>query len=102
MRGFGGQVRPSIFLSEEGPKGVYVAPFVRVDRVTTDVNGTSGDTVGFSAGAFAGYSFLFGERVNLRIGAGAQYMRYVVEVNGATESFDTPFPALDLVLGYVF
>ena len=102
MSGFGGQIRPSIFLTEDGPRGVYVAPYLRVDRVTTDVDGQKGDAVGFSSGLFVGYSFLLGERVNLRLGAGAQYMSYVVERGGATRAFETLFPALDLVLGYVF
>lgn len=102
LSGFGGQLRPSFFLTDIAPRGFYLAPFARVDRVTADVNGAKGNAVGFSAGTFGGYSFLFGERVNLRIGAGAQYMSYVVDVQGTRVAFKTLFPALDLVVGFVF
>ena len=102
LRGFGGQIRPSFFLTDDAPRGVYVAPYLRVDRVSATVSGASDTAVGFSAGAFGGYSLLLGERVNLRIGAGAQYMSYVVDVRGSRVAFKTLFPALDLVVGYVF
>jgi hypothetical protein len=105
MRGFGGQIRPSFFLTDDAPRGVYVAPFTRVDRVSstaTDANASTGSAVGFSSGVFAGYSFLFAERVNLRIGTGLQYMSYVVDAGGNRIAFKTFFPALDLVVGYQF
>lgn len=102
MRGFGGQVRPSFFVTEDAPRGVYVAPFTRVDGVSSSANGVTGSAVGFSAGVFAGYAFLFAERVNLRVGAGAQYMSYVVDAAGTRIAFKTFFPALDLVVGYQF
>ncbi|MBX3213381.1 MAG: hypothetical protein KF850_15195 [Labilithrix sp.] len=102
LRGVGGQVRPTIFLTDDGPRGVYAAPFLRIDRVTADKDGQSGHGVGFSTGAFVGYSFLLADRVNLRIGAGPQYMSYVVDVGRQRVAFQTLFPALDLVVGYVF
>jgi hypothetical protein len=102
MRGFGGQIRPSLFLTGDAPRGVYVAPFTRVDRVSSTANDVTGSAVGFSAGVFAGYSFLFAERFNLRVGAGAQYMSYVVDAAGTRIAFKTFFPALDLVVGYQF
>ncbi|MBX3263650.1 MAG: hypothetical protein KF782_28520 [Labilithrix sp.] len=102
LRGFGGQVRPTVFLTDDGPRGVYVAPFVRIDRVTAEEDGRSGHGVGFSTGAFVGYSFLLAERLNLRVGAGPQYMSYVVDVGRRRVAFQTMFPALDLVVGYVF
>lgn len=108
MTGLGGQIRPSFFVTDDAPRGVYVAPFLRVDRVSTtapSANGApaaTGSGVGFSTGVFGGYSFLFAERVNLRIGAGAQYLSYVVDAGGARVAFKTFFPALDLVVGFVF
>lgn len=102
LRGLGGQVRPSFFLTGDAPRGVYLAPFFRAERVTAEVDDAEGSAVGFSSGAFAGYSFLFGERVNLRLGAGAQYMSYVVDVQGTRVAFKTLFPAIDLVVGFVF
>jgi hypothetical protein len=102
LRGLGGQIRPSFFLTGDAPRGVYVAPYVRVERVTAEVNEASGNNVGWSAGAFGGYSLLFAERFNLRVGAGAQYLSYVVRVDGTRVAFKSVFPALDLVLGVVF
>jgi hypothetical protein len=102
VRGFGGQIRPSFFLTDDGQRGLYVAPYVRVNRVSATANDATGHAVGFSTGIFGGYSIFFGEHVNLRIGAGAQYMSYVVDVAGTRVAFKTVFPALDLVLGYAF
>lgn len=102
MRGFGGQIRPSFFLTDDAPRGLYVAPFTRVDRVSSTANDITGSAVGFSSGVFAGYSFLFAERVNLRVGTGAQYMSYVVQAASTRIAFKTFFPALDLVVGYQF
>ena len=102
VTGLGGQVRPTFFLTDDAPRGVYLAPYLRVNRVTATKNGAEGDAVGFSSGVFAGYSFVVAERVNFRIGAGAQYMSYVVDVAGERVAFKTVFPALDLVVGYLF
>ncbi len=102
LRGLGGQLRPSFFLTEDAPRGVYVAPFLRIDRVTATKDDLSGSAVGFSSGVFGGYSWLFAERVNLRLGAGVQYMAYDVPVGLERVRFRTLFPALDLVVGWVF
>lgn len=102
MRGFGGQVRPTFFLTDDGPRGLYVAPFLRVDAVSTEKNAVTGQGVGFSSGVFGGYAFLLGERVNLRGGVGAQYMSYVIDVAGERVAFKQFFPGLDLVVGYQF
>ena len=100
--GAGGQLRPTFFLTDDAPRGVYVAPFVRVDRVTASADGPKGSGVGWSLGAFVGYSFLFGEHVNLRVGAGAQYMSYSVDTHPVVVEWKKPYPALDLVVGYAF
>lgn len=99
--GFGGGIRPTIFLTDDAPSGVYVAPFLRIDRVTSDTTGSSSNW-GYSTGAFAGYSWLFKDHFNVRVGAGAQWLAYEVLVGQRRESFKTFFPALDLVVGYAF
>jgi hypothetical protein len=91
VSGFGGQARATWF-SRDDAHGLYVAPYLRVDNVTNDHERTTG----FCAGAFAGWAFAATSRIDVRIGAGAQYMRYVL----ATSKVDTPFVALDLVVGY--
>jgi len=95
--GFGGEVRPTYFMSAGG-RGVYVAPFLRVARVGADDTDDHG--VGFSAGAWAGYAFGLGKKLDLRVGAGAQYMRYFVDTSAGRVGLSTPFVALDLVVGY--
>lgn len=109
LRGLGGQIRPTFFLSDQAPGGIYVAPFVRMARVSgEDARGLRGTGIGWSVGSWIGYSFLFLEdRVNLRVGAGLQYMSYGVDIPTGSltpvrQEFDTLYPALDLVVGYRF
>ncbi len=103
LSGLGGQIRPSVFVTGDAPRGVYVAPFLRVDRVTAKSNGAEGRAWGYSAGGWVGYSFLFlADRLNLRIGAGVQVLAYDVSVQGKSVAFKSLFPALDLVVGYCF
>ena len=96
FRGFGAQLRPTFFPLGEGPRGLYLSPFGRVHRVTAEE--TSGASVGASVGAFAGWAFVFGDWLDLRVGAGAQYMGYAI---GAVE-WKKVYPALDLVVGLRF
>jgi hypothetical protein len=102
LSGFGGQIRTSVFPFGHAPSGPYIAPFVRVDRVTGEANGQMGSAVGASYGGFLGYSFLFWDRWNVRVGAGAQYMSYAVNAGGTRLEMRTFFPALDLVAGWTF
>ncbi len=108
LAGFGAQVRPTWFITHDGPRGLYLAPYFRVNRVRGEKDFAEGYNVGFSAGLFLGYSWVFAERFNLRVGAGAQYMSYHVDVPVGAGGQDTRlefrefFPALDLVLGYAF
>jgi hypothetical protein len=62
--------------------------------------------VGWSVGGTIGYSWLLGRLVNLRAGAGVQYLS--MEVSGESTYGQTRIgmkgvlPALDLSLGFVF
>jgi hypothetical protein len=98
VKGVGVGVRPTWFASETG-HGLYVSPYVR--GVLVDESsplGASGS--GFTAGVIAGYAFALCDKLDLRIGAGAQYIwfHYVADSGRLTTS--TPFAALDAVLGY--
>lgn len=95
--GVGGGVRVTWFARETG-RGFYVAPYVRAHRVSGDHDGTHGTGFGFSAGAFAGWAFGLTERIDLRIGAGAQYLRHELDTPGGSTS-STPFVALDALVG---
>jgi len=108
FRGLGGQVRPTIFLNRNAPEGIYVAPYLRMARVSGEENGLRGTGIGWSIGTWIGYSLLFlDDRVNLRLGAGLQYMNYGVDIPTGSlrpvrQEFSTLFPAIDLVVGYRF
>lgn len=100
--GWGGEVRSSFFLTGRAPHGLYLAPFVRVDTGKTTKNGASAWGYGSAEGAFVGYSFVILDRLNVRIGTGAQYMHYVATVAGERVEWKKPYPCLDGVVGYEF
>lgn len=102
LSGIGSQIRPTVFLLGRAPEGLYVAPYLRGARVSGDLDGATGRGQGFSAGIFGGYSFVLGRAWNVRVGAGAQYMKYEVRAGSRAREIDTPFPALDLVGAYLF
>jgi hypothetical protein len=75
--------------------GLYVAPYLRGVAVRgTDDHSAKG--LGFTAGVFVGYAFRLSPRLDLRTGAGAQYIYFSADPASAS----TPFLALDLLLGY--
>jgi hypothetical protein len=102
FKGFGGEIRPTFFVSDRAPRGVYLAPYFRAERVSAEANGVTGHGFGWSAGGFVGYSFMLGRAVNLRIGGGAQYMSYAVDAGTTRLEWKRVHPALDLLVGYTF
>jgi hypothetical protein len=94
VKGVGIGVRPTWFARESG-HGLYVSPYLRAVLVNDD-GLFGGDGSGFTAGAFVGWAFRLSDKLDLRIGGGAQYIRF--EINDELTS--TPFVALDAVLGY--
>ena len=88
--GFGGEVRATWFRNPDH-HGLYAAGTLRIDRVADD----STSAVGWCGGAVAGWAFPVSV-VDVRVGAGAQWMRYQSE----TIDIDTPFITLDLIVGY--
>lgn len=97
--GFCGELRLTWFARTTG-HGLYVTPYARVGRVTAERDDADGDAVGFSAGAFVGWTFGLGERLDLRVGGGVQYFHYVVETAAGDVEVTTPFAAIDAVLGF--
>jgi hypothetical protein len=98
VKGLGIGVRPTWFAREDG-HGLYVSPYfraVRVDRSSL----VDRDGSGFTTGVFAGYAFGLSERLDLRIGGGAQYIWFYVDSEDHRSTTSTPFVALDAVLGY--
>ena len=98
VRGFGGGVRPTWFAIPSG-RGFYVAPYFRVVGVDDEDLSPSG--IGFTTGVFAGWALRVRENVDIRVGAGAQYIHFHYDdAMGERGSTSTPFLALDAVLGY--
>ncbi|HEU4407771.1 MAG TPA: hypothetical protein VFS43_21075 [Polyangiaceae bacterium] len=99
----GGGLRVRAFFTPlGGPGGLFVSPFVQAMAVRATVRGEAEGGAAWAAGAAAGYGFLLGERVLLRLGAGAQY--HAARVRGGDEppGFSGLFPHLDLNVGYRF
>ena len=96
--GVGGGLRVTWFARETG-RGFYVAPYLRVHRVSGDHDDVHGTGLGFSTGVFAGWAFRLTSRLDLRIGAGAQYIRHHLDAPGGATS-STPFVALDALVGF--
>jgi len=95
VKGFGAGIRTTWFARASG-RGFYVTPYVRGVIVDDEsIVGASG--LGFSAGFFAGWAFGLTQTLDLRVGAGAQYIHADTDM---TDSFGTPFVALDATLGY--
>ena len=77
-------------------RGLYVAPYLRGVAVRGEVDDQTGRGLGVTAGAFVGWAIGLGERVDLRLGAGAQWIYVDADPLGAS----TPFLAADLLVGY--
>ena len=96
--GAGGGIRPIWFVGAGG-RGLYVAPYLRIIAVdSTSFTGAS--AVGVTAGAFLGWAFRLSTRLDLRLGIGAQYIRFGTPATDGARAASTPFAALDAVLGY--
>lgn len=84
--------------SRHDGRGLYITPYLRAgyaggDDADTGVHG-AGPVV--TAGAFVGYAFGLTRRLDLRAGAGAQW----IYIGGDNEvGASTPFVALDITLG---
>ena len=74
----------------------YERPVAGHVAVRGEVDGQTGQGLGFTAGAFAGWAIGLGERLDLRLGAGAQWIYFDADPLAAS----TPFLAADILLGY--
>lgn len=99
VMGFGGGVRTTWFSRASG-RGLYVAPYVRAIRVGGELEGESGNGLAVTSGVFVGWAFGLTRSLDLRVGAGAQYIYSHVETAAGDLDTSTPFVALDLVVGY--
>jgi hypothetical protein len=98
VKGFGVGVRPTWFARETG-HGFYVTPYVRAVAVDAySVFGAEGS--GLETGVFAGWAFRLSEKLDLRVGGGAQYIYFHVVNTDESRTTSTPFLAIDAVLGW--
>ena len=97
--GVGAGVRGTWFARETG-RGFYIAPYFRAHRVSGDHDSMHGTGLGFTTGAFAGWAFGLTDRLDLRLGVGAQFIPQHLDTAAGTASTSVPFVALDLVVGY--
>lgn len=98
-KGLGAQVRATWFARPCG-RGLYVVAYGRFDAMRIDGDGVTADGYGVSGGAAVGWVFRLSPRLDLRLGAGAQYIYTRAETQGVRVGASTPFPTLDGVLGY--
>lgn len=98
VKGVGLGVRPTWFWRADG-HGLYVTPFVRASTVDeTSLFGADG--LAIEAGVFVGWAFGLSQKLDLRIGGGAQYIYSNVDTPSGELRTSTPFVALDAVLGW--
>ena len=95
--GIGG-LRATIFAQSDN-RGLYVTPYLRAGYTSgkDDDTGMEGGGFAMTTGFFVGYVFRPISKLDLRVGAGAQYI-YIDGDNGVEAS--TPFVALDFTVGY--
>ena len=86
----------STWFARADGRGLYLAPYVRLGRVSGTKDGVDGSGLAVTAGVFVGWAFGLTDHLDLRIGAGAQYIRFDADPLSAS----TAFVALDAVLGY--
>lgn len=98
LKGFGAGLRPTWFM-RESHHGLYVTPYLR-GVIVDDESIVGMDGLGFTAGLFAGWAWPLSNTLDLRIGAGAQYIHAHVDTDQGRSSTNTPFIALDAVVGY--
>lgn len=99
VKGVGFGVRATWFAHTSG-KGLYVAPYFRGVAVQGDLGGDTARGYGYTTGAFLGWAFRMTPRLDLRVGAGAQYIKFHIATDIVRSNNDTPFVALDTVLAY--
>jgi len=95
--GIGG-LRATIFAQSDN-RGIYITPYIRAGYTSgeDEETGMKGGGFAMTTGLFVGYVFRPIRQLDLRIGAGAQYI-YIDGDNGVEAS--TPFVALDFTVGY--
>ena len=93
-----GDVRVTWFPRSEDGRGLYITPYLRAGYASGDdeATGAHGGGVVVASGVFVGYALPLTTRLDLRLGAGGQYI-YIGGDNGVGAS--TPFVALDITLG---
>lgn len=90
----------------EGPIGAFVGPFASLGWVDAESGGERASGLGWSVGAMAGWTWVFGSVFALSLGAGAVYYRHDIDPDGAggepAKGRSGFFPATRLGVGAAF
>lgn len=97
--GGGAQVRITWFKEASG-HGLYVMGFGRMDGVQIDRDDFEATGIAVSGGLAAGWAFRLSRHIDLRVGAGVQYIYMRASTDGTILGASTPFATLDTVIGY--
>lgn len=95
VKGLGAELRAT-WLARASGRGLYVMGFARGDAVRGDVDGMRSTGKAVSGGAAVGWVLGLGDKVDLRLGAGGQYLW----IDGDQLDTSTPFVTIDAVVGY--
>ncbi len=96
--GVGAGVRAT-WLADPSGRGLYVTPYLRAAAVRAQDDDAGG--LAITAGVFVGWAIGLTDRLDLRLGLGAQYLRVAVDPEAGPERVSsTPFPAIDATLGW--
>jgi hypothetical protein len=98
-KGGGAQLRATWFMEPSGA-GLYIMAFGRMDGVQIDRDDLTANGIAVSTGIAAGWAFRLSDHIDLRVGAGVQYMYMNGITDGTTLGASTPFVTLDTVIGY--
>jgi len=98
-QGIGIELRPTWFANETG-RGFYACAYARADAVSIDRGMLNAKGFGTSEGLVAGWTFGLGERLDLRLGLGVQYIYLGGDANGTHLGASTLFPTIDGLIGY--
>lgn len=90
----------------EGPVGAFVGPYASLGWVDAESGGERASGLGWSVGAMAGWTWVFGSVFALSLGAGAVYYRHDIDPDGAggepAKGRSGLFPATRLGVGAAF
>ena len=100
--GLGANAGARLFVTGRAPEGFWIGPQAGVAYVNATLHDVNGSAVGYSAGGLVGYTWLFGDVVDLSVGGGAGYVNTKVRVEDSEVGYEGVEPLLRLAVGVAF